>query len=128
MPTYIPESLINEIEELKELGKFDEAIKKVNTILFRDPNNEDALLQVTDIQYRKGEIGKASKAIDFLNAKKNNTDPLGLYIKGVLEMEKNHRMEAKKHLQHALELTKAENHEILRCYGLCEYRYGNREK
>lgn len=128
MPTYIPESLINEIEELKELGKFDEAIKKVNTILFRDPNNEDALLQVTDIQYRKGEIGKASKAIDFLNAKKKNTDPLGLYIKGVLEMEKNHRMEAKKHLQHALELTKAENHEILRCYGLCEYRYGNREK
>ncbi|MEI7919936.1 MAG: hypothetical protein WCH65_07405 [bacterium] len=53
MSTYIPESLINEIEELKELGKFDEAIKKVNTILFRDPNNEDALLQVTDIQYRR---------------------------------------------------------------------------
>ncbi|MEI8008566.1 MAG: hypothetical protein WCI00_04010 [bacterium] len=43
-------------------------------------------------------------------------------------MEKNHRMEAKKYLQQALELTKAENHEILRCYGLCEYRYGNREK
>jgi len=128
MPTYIPDSLINEIEELKELWKFDEAIKKVNTILFRDPNNEDALLQVTDIQYRKGEIGKATKAIDFLNARKNNTDPLGLYIKWVLEMEKNHRMDAKKYLQQALELTKAENHEILRCYGLCEYRYGNREK
>jgi tetratricopeptide (TPR) repeat protein len=128
MPMYIPDDLINEIEELKELGKFDDAIKKVNTILFRDPNNEDALLQVTDIQYRKGEIGKASKAIDFLNAKKNNNDPLGLYIKGVLEMEKNHRLEAKKYLQKALELTKAENHEILRCYGLCEYRYGNREK
>ena len=128
MHTYIPESLIDEIEELKELWKFDEAIKKVNTILFRDPNNEDALLQVTDIQYRKGEIGKASKAIDFLNAKKNNADPLWLYIKGVLEMEKNHRLEAKKYLQQALELTKAENHEIIRCYGLCEYRYGNREK
>jgi hypothetical protein len=27
-----------------------------------------------------------------------------------------------------LELTKAENHEIIRCYGLCEYWYGNREK
>jgi Tfp pilus assembly protein PilF len=27
-----------------------------------------------------------------------------------------------------LELTHAENHEIMRCYGLCEYRYGNREK
>jgi DNA-binding SARP family transcriptional activator len=81
MPTYIPDSLINEIEELKELGKFDDAIKKVNTILFKDPKNEDALLQVTDIQYRKGEIGKASKAIDFLNANKKNADPLGLYIK-----------------------------------------------
>jgi len=128
MPTYIPDSLLEEIEQLKDLGKFDEAIRKVNTILFKDPHNEDALLQVTDIQYRKGEIGKASKAIDFLNAKKNNNDPLVLYIKGVLEMEKNHRMEAKKFLQKALELTKAENHEILRCYGLCEYRYGNREK
>lgn len=127
-PTYIPDSLVDEIEELKELGKFDEAITKVNTILFRDPNNEDALLQVTDIQYRKGDIGKAAKAIDFLNTKKNNTDPLWLYIKGILEMEKNHWMEAKKYLQKALEITKAENHEILRCYGLCEYRYGNREK
>lgn len=128
MPTYIPESLITEIEELKDLWKFDEAIKKVNSILFRDPHNEDALLQITDIQYRKWDIGKAAKAIDFLNNKKNNNDPLGLYIKGVLEMEKNHRLEAKKYLQKALELTKAENHEILRCYGLCEYRYGNREK
>lgn len=128
MPVYIPESLVHEIEELKELWKFDEAIKKVNSILFRDPHNEDALLQITDIQYRKWEIGKAAKAIDFLNTKKNNNDPLGLYIKWVLEMEKNHRLEAKKYLQKALELTKAENHEILRCYGLCEYRYGNREK
>jgi DNA-binding SARP family transcriptional activator len=53
MPVYIPESLVQEIEELKELGKFDEAIKKVNSILFRDPHNEDALLQITDIQYRR---------------------------------------------------------------------------
>lgn len=128
MPIYIPEPLIDEIEELKELGKFDEAMKKINWILCRDPNNEDALLQVTDIQYRKGEIGNAAKAIDFLNAQKNHSDPLGLYIKGVLEMEKNNWQEAKKFLQKALELTKAENHEIVRCYGLCEYRYGNREK
>lgn len=128
MPAYVPESLIAEIEELKELGKFDEAIKKVNTILFKDPHNEDALLQITDIQYRKWEIGKASKAIDFLNDQKQHNDPLGLYIKWVLEMEKNHWLDAKKYFQKALELTKAENHEILRCYGLCEYRYGNREK
>jgi len=128
MTTYIPEQLIEEIEQLKELWKFDEAMKKINNILFRDPSNEDALLQVTDIQYRQGEIGKATKAIDFLNAKKNHEDPMGLYIKGVLEMEKNNRLEAKKILQKALELTKAENHEIIRCYGLCEYWYWNREK
>jgi tetratricopeptide (TPR) repeat protein len=27
-----------------------------------------------------------------------------------------------------MEMTNASNHEILRCYGLCEYWYGNREK
>ncbi len=128
MNAYIPEQLLDEIEQLKELNKFDEAIKKINTILVKDPSNEDALLQVTDIQYRQGEIGKAAKAIDFLNAKKNHEDPLGLYIKWVLEMEKNNWIDAKKYLKKALELTKAENHEIIRCYGLCEYRYGNREK
>jgi len=53
MSSYIPESLIDEIEQLKELGNFDEAMRKINSILFKDPNNEDALLQVTDIQYRK---------------------------------------------------------------------------
>ena len=50
---YIPESVIEEVEKLKEEGKFDEAMKKINSILFKDPSNEDALLQVTDIQYRK---------------------------------------------------------------------------
>lgn len=126
--SYIPEELINEVEELKELGKFDEAMRVINTILAKNPKNEDALLQVADIQYRKGEIGNASKAIDFLNAQKDNKDPLVLYIKGVLEMEKNHWSEAKKYLQKALEITETENHEILRCYGLCQYWYGNREK
>ncbi len=125
---YVPQSLVDEIEQLKDLWKFDDAIKKINSILFKDPSNEEALLQVADIQYRRGEISKAGKAIDFLNAKRKNEDPLGLYIKWILEMEKNHRLEAKKYLQKALELTHAENHEIMRCYGLCEYRYGNREK
>lgn len=128
MSSYIPNQLIDEIEQLKELGKFDDAMKKINMVLFQDPNNEDALLQVTDIQYRQWEIAKASKAIDFLNAKKNHEDPMWLYIKWVLEMEKNNWFNAKKFLQKALELTKWENHEILRCYGLCEYWYGNREK
>lgn len=125
---YIPEELINEIEELKELWKYDEAIRIVNSILMRDPKNEDAILQIADIQYRKWEIGKADKAVDFLNAQKNNNDPLGLYIKWLLEMEKNNWKEARKYLLKAMEMTNASNHEILRCYGLCEYWYGNREK
>lgn len=117
MSSYIPDSVINEVEELKELWKFDDAMRIINSFLTQNPNNEDALLQVADIQYRSGEIGKATKAIDFLNAQKNNEDPLGLYIKGVLEMEKNHWLEAKKFLQNALELTEGQNHEIIRCYG-----------
>jgi tetratricopeptide (TPR) repeat protein len=100
----------------------------VNSILSNNPNNEDALLQVADIQYRQWEIWKATKAIDFLNSKKDNQDPLWLYIKWILEMEKNNRKHAKKYLQEALVLTNAENHEIMRCYWLCEYWYGNREK
>jgi DNA-binding SARP family transcriptional activator len=76
MNAYIPEQLLDEIEQLKELNKFDEAMRKINAILVKDPSNEDALLQVTDIQYRQGEIGKATKAIDFLNVKKNHEDPL----------------------------------------------------
>ena len=121
MMVYIPDSLIDEIEELKELGKFDEAIQKVNKILTRDPHNEDAILQIADIQFRKGAIDKADKAVDFLNAQKKNNDPLGLYIKGLLEMEKNNWKTARSYLAKAMEMTNANNHEILRCYGLCEY-------
>ena len=128
MTSYIPESVMDEVEELKKIEKFEEAMRIVNSILSKNPNNEDALLQVADIQYRQWEIWKATKAIDFLNSKKDNQDPLGLYIKGILEMEKNNRKNAKKYLQEALVLTNAENHEIMRCYGLCEYWYGNREK
>lgn len=128
MSHYTHESVIEEIESLKDAWKFTEALKKVNQILIKDPNNEDALLQVTDIQYRQGDISKAGKAIDFLNSKKQNADPLWLYIKWVLEMEKNNRKWARQFLQKALTLTKSKNHEIMRCYGLCEYWYGNREK
>lgn len=128
MIKYIPESLLDELEELKDLWKFDEAMRIINWVLIDDPHNEDALLQVADIQYRKWEIWKASKAIDFLNSEKNNEDPLWLYVKWILEMEKNNRKTAKEYLQKALLLTNWENHEILRCYWLCEYWYGNREK
>ena len=41
-------------------------------------------------------------------------------------MEKNNWKEARKYLSKAMEMTNATNHEILRCYGLCEYCYGNR--
>lgn len=125
--SYIPEPLLEEIENLKDSGKFDEAIRKVNVLLAKNPSNEDALLQIADIEYRRGEIQKADKAVDFLNAMKKD-DPLGLYIKGILEMEKNNRKEAREYLKKALDLTHGGNHEIIRCYGLCEYRYGNREK
>jgi hypothetical protein len=53
MTNYIPESVIDEVEELKNIGKFDEAMRIINSILSSNPNNEDALLQVADIQYRK---------------------------------------------------------------------------
>jgi hypothetical protein len=43
-------------------------------------------------------------------------------------MEKNNWKDARKYLLKAMEMTNANNHEILRCYGLCEYWYGNREK
>ncbi|MDR0607147.1 MAG: hypothetical protein LBG52_02070 [Candidatus Peribacteria bacterium] len=125
--TYIPAELLDEIESLKNSEKFNEAIRKVNLILAKDPSNEEALLQIADIHYRQNEIDKADKAVDFLNTQKKN-DPLGLYIKGILEMEKNNRKEARELLKKALDLTKGDNHEIVRCYGLCEYRYGNREK
>ncbi len=63
---YIPDSLREDIETLKKEGKFDEALKKVNHVLMRDPTHEDALLQIVDIEYRRGELDKAQKPIDFL--------------------------------------------------------------
>ncbi len=125
--TYIPEQLIDQIETLKSEGKFWEALKLVNSILAKDPTNEEGLMQIVDIHYQQKEINKADKAIDFLNTKKEN-DPMGLYIKWVLEMEKNHREEARKYLKQAIDITDGANHEIIRCYGLSEYRYGNRER
>jgi DNA-binding SARP family transcriptional activator len=52
MSKYIPESVLDEVEKLKNQRKFDEAMKMVNSILSEDPHNEDALLQVADIYYR----------------------------------------------------------------------------
>jgi len=128
MTWYIPPSEIEKLDLLKANGEFEKAMKLVNSFLIKDPENEEALLQVADIKYRKGEIDGAEKAIDFLNAKKGEADPMGLYVKWVLAMEKNNWKEAKLFLQKAIKLTEYDNHEIMRCYGLCEYWYGNREK
>ncbi len=125
---YIPDIVIDEIETLKDAEKYEDAMKIVNGLLQKNPTNQNALLQVVDIQYRQWDMGKAGKAIDFLNSRSDNRDPMGLYIKGVLEMEKNNWWEARNYFKQALVITDAKNHEILRCYGLSEYRYGNREK
>lgn len=127
MSGYIPDMIITKVEQLKKQGKFDEALKLINHELMKNPTNEQALMQVVDIEYRRGELTKAEKPVDFL-LKMKSDDPMALYIKGVLEMEKNNFLDAKKYFQEAIKLTKFENHEILRCYGLCEYWYGNREK
>lgn len=52
----IPQQLLEEIDGLKAAGEYDEALKKVNSMLVRDPSNEEALFQVADIEYRRGEI------------------------------------------------------------------------
>lgn len=80
MDTYIPEEILETINQLTAEKKYDDAIKLVNTILARNPKNEQALLLITDIQYRQGNMDGADKAVNFLNSTKKD-DPLGLYIK-----------------------------------------------
>ena len=128
MTWYIPPQLIQDLEQLKKEGKFEDALKLINHVLIKDPSNKDALMQVADIQYRKWEISKAEKPIDFILSHYGIQDPTYLYVKWVLEMEKTNRQEAKKYLWQALTLTKFENPEVIRCFGMSEYRYGNSEK
>lgn len=119
---------MNKIEDLKKEWKYDEALSLVNWILSKEPTNEEALLQVADIQYMKWEISKAEKPVDFILKYKGWTDPMGLYVKWVLEMEKTNWSEAKNYLRKSLEYSNNENPEIIRCYGLSEYWSWNREK
>lgn len=125
---YVPDSILEEIERLKLDGKYDEALHLANQILIKNPKNEDALFQVADIQYLKWEIGNAEKSVDFLLNIKWDSDPIWLYVKWVLEMEKTNWKDAKKYLRKALEIVNFENPEMMRCYGLSEYWLGNREK
>ena len=127
MDTYVPQEVLDQIYQLTEEGNYDEAIKIVNNILAKDPKNEQALLMITDILYRQWNMDWADKAVSFLNSTKKD-DPLWLYVKWLLEMERNHWKEARSYLKKAMELTNGENHEIVRCYWLSEYWYGNREK
>ena len=127
MDIYVPDELLDKILKLTEAWDYDEAIKAVNKILAKDPKNEQALLMITDIKYRQWNIDWADKAVDFLNSTKKD-DPLWLYVKWLLEMEKNNWKEARSYLKKAMQITNWENHEIVRCYWLSEYRYGNREK
>lgn len=117
---------LEQVEQLKQQGKYGEALKIANKVLTKDPSNKEALFQVADIQYRQWEITRAEKPIDFL-LQGNNDDAMSFYVKGVLEMEKTHRNQAKKYLRKAVNLLEEENPEVMRCYGLCEYWSGNRE-
>ena len=125
---FLADEQINLIDSYVQSGKYNEAIEYINSLLANDPTNDELLLMIADIQYKKGEINKASKAVDFLNANTDNKDPMGLYVKWVLEMEKNHRKQARDFLLKAMEKLDKDNHEIMRCYALSEYWYGNREK
>jgi tetratricopeptide (TPR) repeat protein len=122
----LPEELIQRLEKLKREQRFDQALQLVNGFLVQDPKNKEALYQVADIQYRMGEISNAEKPINFI-LQDTDHDPMGYYIKGVLEMEKTHWSVAKWYLKKALWLMEDDNPEILRCYGLCEYWSWNRD-
>ncbi len=50
---YIPDMVVEEIENLKEAEKYEDAMKIVNGLLQKNPTNQNALLQVVDIQYRQ---------------------------------------------------------------------------
>lgn len=125
---YISDQQMIAIEQLKKDGKYDEALSIVNWILAKDPTNEEALLQIADIHYMNWDIAKSEKPVDFLLKYKWENDPMWLYVKWVLEMEKTNWQQAKKILRKSLELSNFENPEITRCYGLCEYWSWNREK
>lgn len=119
---------LQQIEQLKQQGDYDGALFIANKMLAQNPKNKEILFQVADLQYRKWEISKAEKPIDFLLDKEMDTDAMSFYVKWVLEMEKTNWAEAKDYFRRALGSLDQDNAEVLRCYGLCEYRSGNREE
>lgn len=117
---------IDAIEHLKNEWKLEEALDKANDLLALNPNNKAVLYQVADIQYRLGEIDRAEKPVDFL-LWSDEKDPMWLYIKWVLAMEKTDWKTAKILFKQILRDLKEENPEILRCLWLSEYWSWNRE-
>ena len=125
--SYLHEQVLKKITDLKQKWKLQEALKIVNSYLVDDPSNQTLLMEIADIHYRGGELDKSSKPVDFLLTQ-NPTDPMNLYIKGVIEMEKKNWQDARDYLKKAVKLTNLENAEVVRVYGLSEFWYGNHEK
>lgn len=88
--SYIHDSVMDQIATLKSQGRFHDALKLVNSYLVDDPSNQDLLMEIADIHYRKGELDKSSRPVDFLLSQ-NPEDPMNWYIKGVIEMDKRNR-------------------------------------
>lgn len=89
--SYIHEQVLDQIAILKQEGKFEAALKLVNRYLVDDPSNQTLLMEIADIHYRTGELDKSAKPVDFLLSQ-NPHDPMNLYIKGIIEMDKKNRM------------------------------------
>ncbi len=125
---YIPTDIYEKIKELKKQGKYQEALNIVNEYLKKDPTNEELLLEVTDLQYAMWELEKAEKPVDFLIRYKKKEDPMSWYAKWVIAMDKTDWQTARQCLKKANSLVWGENPEFLRCLGLSEYWYWNKEK
>ncbi len=93
--SYIHEQVLDQIDQLKKEGKFDAALKLVNRYLVDDPSNQTLLMEIADIHYRTGELDKSAKPVDFLLSQ-NPNDPMNLYIKGIIEMDKRVSQESHK--------------------------------
>ncbi len=124
---YIPEEVINELEQYKKEKKYEKALELAQQWLKKDPTNKQLLYQIADIQYLMGELEKAEKPIDFLLTT-NENDWSSLYIKWLLHMEKLERWKAKQYFKKAILALQDENPELYRAYWLAEYWYWNRER
>jgi len=119
----------NDIQKVRDTKSLDEAIQLANQYLMSDPTNEEALLQLVDIYYVKGELEKAEKPVNFLlQANNPSIDKTMLYyIKAVISVDKTLWDDARKYIRLALK-DNPKNPEFLRIYGLSEFWSGNKSK